>query len=192
MKPKPHVASDVADAPPPALLELLSAKDDIGALKSRAFSELRKFSRSLIGLALLNDDLEKCADLDAMLQGLRSEHGRLVAERDKLTASVSDLRANAERLAGENAALTQQVADLDERVAELDRQRRQLEPTVQSYNATAAAIEASQKRLAELQAEEARLKPIVQQYRDIEQKLPGEKQRLAATQEQLRRIREAI
>jgi chromosome segregation ATPase len=181
-----------ADAPPLALLELLAAKDEIGSVKQRAYMELKKFSRSLIGIMLLSDDLGEAASIDEAMVAVRYEHSKLIDERNALTTGIASLQASAKNLSGQKADLEQQVEQLNERVGELDRERRQLEPTVESYRAIEAAIAASQQRLAELQAEEARLKPIVRAHRDVERKLPEAQERLGEVERRLAAIRQSI
>jgi len=189
---KANDATEAADAAPLALLELLAAKDEIRSVKQRAYMELKKFSRSLIGIMLLSDDLGEAASIDEAMVAVRYEHSKLIDERNALTTEIASLQAAVKNLSGQKADLAQQVDQLYERVGELDRERRQLEPTVESYRAIEAAIAASQQRLAELQAEEARLKPIVRAHRDVERKLPEAQERLAAIEEKLAQIRSSI
>jgi DNA repair exonuclease SbcCD ATPase subunit len=134
----PDTAADAIEEWP-ALEDMLAAKREFSSIKMQAFRELKLFSRKLLGVALLTDDLAGLASLDEAAAKVRLEHAALLAERDQLTASVVDLRATAKTLTESNAALGGEADQLTERVAELDRERRQLEPTVQSYNATATA-----------------------------------------------------
>jgi chromosome segregation ATPase len=189
---KPTAPNEAVDAPPPALLELLQHRENIGSVKERAFSDLKRISRTLVGLTLLSDDLGEAASIDEAMVKVRYERDKLVAECDTLTATIANSQAEAKSLADQNAALGSQVAQVTERVAELDREERRLRPTVESYKSIESAIAASQQRLVELQAEEARLKPIVSKFREIERKLPLEQQQLAEIRQQLSRIRENI
>jgi chromosome segregation ATPase len=189
---KANDATEAADAAPLALLELLAAKDEIRSVKQRAYMELKKFSRSLIGIMLLSDDLGEAASIDEAMVAVRYEHSKLIDERNALAAEIASLQAAAKNLSGQKADLAQQVDQLNDRVGELDRERRQLEPTVESYRAIEAAIAASQQRLAELQAEEARLKPIVRAHHDVERKLPEAQERLGDIERKLAAIRQSI
>jgi chromosome segregation ATPase len=195
MKPPIKVAKpdDPADdAAPAALVELLSMRDEIGSVKLRAYAELRKWSRSLVGIMLLSDDLAEAASLDEAMVKVRHEHNRLSVERDALNASIANLKATEEAQRARVAELDGRIAKLTDRVAELDRERRQLEPTVESHRALALAIEASQRQLSELRAEEARIRPLLVESRRVELALPEKLEQLRSVEARLASIRASI
>ena len=181
-----------ADAPPLALLELLAAKDEIRSVKQRAYMELKKFSRSLIGIMLLSDDLGEAASIDEAMVAVRYEHSKLIDERNALATEIASSQAEAKSLADRNAALSSEVAEVSERLEALSREERRLAPVVAKYQSLERAIGAAEEHLAELQSEENRLKPIVREHHNIERKLPQAQERLAAIEEKLAEIRQRI
>jgi len=70
---------------------LVGSKAELGSIKRRAFGELVKLSRMLVGITLLADDFNGAADLDEVLASLRKE-------RDTLLADVAWTRSLSERL----------------------------------------------------------------------------------------------
>jgi len=175
-----------------ALRDLINGKTEIGSVKRRAYGELKKLSRTLIGLALLADDLGDAASLDEAMVEVRREHDRLSVEKAALTADIAQLKATAESQRTQVGELTSQVEQVTERVEALEREERRLNPTVEKFQAIEASIEASQRLLGEQRAEEARLKPIVRDAQDIERRLPERQQALADIERKLAAIRQSI
>ena len=100
-----HLAAAVAAAgiESPGLEDLLGAKAEFASIKGQAFRELKLFSRRLLGITLLCDDLAGLASIDEAAAKVRQEHGGLLAERDALVSSISEMRATAESLRARNA-----------------------------------------------------------------------------------------
>jgi chromosome segregation ATPase len=178
---------------------LVGSKAELGSIKRRAFGELVKLSRMLVGITLLADDFRGAADLDEVLASLRKERDTLLAERNAIAADVAKLRATGADLRTRNAELTEQVEQLTTRVDQLETAERSLAAALQTYNAAvghqdeiAAAIEQAERSLNELRAEETRLLPIIRAHQAIERKLPQAQERLAAIEEKLAAIRESI
>jgi chromosome segregation ATPase len=178
---------------------LVGSKAELGSVKRRAFGELVKLSRMLVGLTLLADDFNGAADLDEVLASLRKERDTLLAERNAISADVAKLRATSTDLRTRNAELTEQVEQATTRVEQLETAERSLAAALQQYNTAvgrqdeiAAAIEQAERNLAGLRAEEARLGPIVREHHEIERKLPQAQDRLAAIEEKLAAIRQSI
>src|SRR5258707_15362360 len=71
---------------------LVGSKAELGSIKRRAFGELVKLSRMLVGITLLADDFNGAADLDEVLASLRKERDTLLAERNAIAADVAKLR----------------------------------------------------------------------------------------------------
>jgi chromosome segregation ATPase len=191
------VEPDIGDSP--ALLELLGAKSEITAIKSRAFNELRRWSRSMIGIMLLSDDLAECAGLDEVIVNLRRESHRLTEERDALNASVAEIKATEEALRVRVAGLTGQVErlngrvqQLDERVEELDQEKAQLEATIAAHRALEIDIAATTQRRDALRAEEARLSDTVRSYQEMEGRLLEKQKALEDVQIKLDRIKQSL
>src|SRR6267143_1758684 len=115
------------------LVELLASKAEYTSVKQQAYLELKRFARQFRGVMLLVDDLEGLASIDEAAAKVRLEHSALLAKRDALTTEIAGLQASAKNLSGQKADLEQQVDQLSERAAELDRERRQLQPTVETY-----------------------------------------------------------
>jgi uncharacterized coiled-coil DUF342 family protein len=140
-----------------ALRDLVEGKADIGSVKRRAFGELKKFSRSFIGVALLCDDLGDAADLDEAMVEVRREHDRLSAERDVLLVVVDELRTSARVLEAEIAGLTDEAQTISQRM--LDAAKETAAELVRSAHAEGAQIVAGARATAaaeaERQAEEA-------------------------------------
>src|SRR5258706_2752875 len=176
---------------------LVGSKAELGSVKRRAFGELGKLSRMLVGITLLADDFHGAADLDEVLASLRKERDTLLAERNDLTADVAKLRTTSTDLRTRNAELTEQVEQATTRVEQLETAERSLAAALQQYNAAvgrqdeiAAAIEEAERSLAGLRAEEVRLGPIVREHHDIERKLPQAQERLAAIEEKIADIKQ--
>ena len=114
---------------------LVGSKAELGSIKRRAFGELVKLSRMLVGITLLADDFHGAADLDEVLASLRKERDTLLAERNDLTADVAKLRTTSTDLRTRNAELTEQVEQLTTRVEQLETAERSLAAALQTYNA---------------------------------------------------------
>jgi chromosome segregation ATPase len=178
---------------------LVGSKAELGSVKRRAFGELVKLSRMLVGITLLADDFHGAADLDEVLASLRKERDTLLAERNAISADVAKLRATGTDLRTRNAELTEHVDQLTTRVEQLESAERSLAAALQTYNSAVgrqdeitAAIEEAERNLADLRAEEVRLGPIVRAHHDIERKLPQAQERLGAIEEKLAAIRQSI
>ena len=120
---------------------LVGSKAELGSVKRRAFGELVKLSRMLVGITLLADDFHGAADLDEVLASLRKERDTLLAERNAITADVAKLRATGADLRTRNAELAEHVDQLTNRVEQLEIAERSLEAALQLHDGVAVGSE---------------------------------------------------
>jgi chromosome segregation ATPase len=152
-----------------ALRDLIEMRSSVHhQIKARAFADLRKLSRTFVGLLLLSDDLGEAADIEEVIQRLRNERTQSTAEVEALTRRVAELEAAEATHSARVSELAGQAEQLKGRIAQSERRKANLANDVIRYEAMSAEVDELSKRLDGLRAEEGRLKPLVDEYRCIE------------------------
>jgi multidrug efflux pump subunit AcrA (membrane-fusion protein) len=130
-----RLAGPCEPTPSNALLGLLGYSTDMprGAVLERAYQDALKFSRSLVGLALLASELQNISSLEALTaeskQRLAAAQGELDQIKARATAAEADQhsairelkREAAEEVAARVTRLSQLDADIAVKGAELER-----------------------------------------------------------------------
>jgi chromosome segregation ATPase len=155
--------TDAAVEESPALAQLLVAKGEYRSVKAQAFRELQWFSRRLLGVMLLADDLAGVASLDEVRADIVrqrdeafAEHADLVAEIARRRDEVDTLKAQIDELTIEAEGVRDRIiADGRQQAAELIRESR---AAGERLFAEACASNAAE---AERHAEEARARQVV-------------------------------